>query len=107
MNPFFPERPEHPRRKNPSPIDKQNKLRQFQPLARYQVILLGDPQQDLMLIIRSVMELTRFPRAEATHKMWQAHHTGRSIVLATHFERAELYAEQFAERGVRVTIERA
>ena len=32
--------------------------------------------------------------------MWEAYHLGRSVVVATHLERAELYVEQFAERGL-------
>jgi ATP-dependent Clp protease adapter protein ClpS len=58
-----------------------------------------------MFVIRTVMEVTRFCRAEATHKMWQAHHTGRSVLLVTYRERAELYAEQFAGRGLDVIVE--
>jgi ATP-dependent Clp protease adapter protein ClpS len=76
-------------------------------LPRFQVILHGDGTHDLMFVIRSVMELTRFPRAEATYKMWQAHHCGRSVILITYRERAELYAEQFADKGLTVTVEPA
>lgn len=75
------------------------------PLPRYKLILLGNPALDLMFVVRSVMELTRFPRAEATHKMWEAHHNGRSVVLTTWLERAELYVEQFATKGMTTTIE--
>jgi hypoxanthine-guanine phosphoribosyltransferase len=32
-------------------------------------------------------------------------HRGRSLVLVTHLERAELYVEQFADRGLFATIE--
>jgi ATP-dependent Clp protease adapter protein ClpS len=60
---------------------------------------------DLMFVVRSVMELTRFPRAEATHKMWQAHHLGQSVLLVTYRERAELLVELFAGKGLTVTIE--
>jgi ATP-dependent Clp protease adaptor protein ClpS len=76
-------------------------------LPRYKVILHGDPLNDLMFIVRSVMELTRFHRAEATHKMWEAHHLGRSVLLTTYRERAEMYVEQFADKGLRVSIEPA
>jgi ATP-dependent Clp protease adapter protein ClpS len=58
-----------------------------------------------MFIIRSVMDLTRYPRAEATYKMWEAHHRGRSILLSTWLERAELYVEQFADLGLKTSIE--
>jgi ATP-dependent Clp protease adapter protein ClpS len=74
-------------------------------LPRYKVVLLQDATNDLMFIVRTVMELTRFCRAEATHKMWEAHHCGRSVLLVTYLERAELYVEQFAARNLRVIIE--
>jgi ATP-dependent Clp protease adapter protein ClpS len=76
-------------------------------LPRYKVILHRDHLKDLMFVVRSVMELTRFPRAEATHKMWQAHHHGRSVLLTTYLERAELYVEQFADKGLTCSIEPA
>jgi ATP-dependent Clp protease adapter protein ClpS len=60
-----------------------------------------------MFIVRTVMELTRFCREEATYKMWQAHHSGRSVLLVTYKERAELYVEQFASKGIPVVIEPA
>jgi ATP-dependent Clp protease adapter protein ClpS len=59
----------------------------------------------MMFIVRTVMELTRFCRAEATHKMWEAHHSGRSVLLTTYRERAELFVEQFTARGLHVTLE--
>jgi ATP-dependent Clp protease adaptor protein ClpS len=76
-------------------------------LPRYKVILHHDAAHDLMFIVRCVMELTRFPRAEATHKMWEAHHCGRSVLLITYRERAELYVEQFASKGLTTSIEPA
>jgi ATP-dependent Clp protease adaptor protein ClpS len=53
------------------------------------------------------MELIRFPRAEATHKMWEAHHRGSSVLLTTHLERAELYVEQFADKGLTTSVQPA
>jgi ATP-dependent Clp protease adapter protein ClpS len=76
-------------------------------LPPYRLILLHDAALDLMFVVRTVMELTHLCRAEATHKMWEAHHSGRSRVLTTYKERAELYVEQFASRGLSVTIEPA
>jgi ATP-dependent Clp protease adapter protein ClpS len=76
-------------------------------LPRYKVVLHQEAGHDLMFVVRSVMELTRFCRAEATHKMWEAHHSGRSILLITYRERAELYVEQFAGKGLTVTVEPA
>jgi ATP-dependent Clp protease adaptor protein ClpS len=98
------ERPDMPRlphqlSTNHCPIEKKRTI------PRFKVILLQSAIDDLMFIVRSVMELTRFPRAEATHKMWEAHHCGRSVLLTTYLERAELYVEQFASKGLSVTIE--
>jgi len=70
-------------------------------------MLLNTADAELGFIIRTVMELTRFAKAEATHRMWEAVHFGRSIVIVTHFERAELYLEQFRERGLQVELEPA
>jgi len=76
-------------------------------LPRFRVVLLNSEEQDLMFVVRTIMELTRLCREEATHKMWESHHSGRSQLLITHRERAELFAAQFDERGLRVTIEPA
>jgi ATP-dependent Clp protease adapter protein ClpS len=74
-------------------------------LPRFKLILHHNDALELMFIVRTVMELTRLCRAEATHKMWEAYHTGRSVLLVTYRERAELFAEQFTERGLTVSIE--
>jgi ATP-dependent Clp protease adapter protein ClpS len=70
-----------------------------------QVVLHHDPALELMFVVRTIMELTRYCRAEATHKMWECFHRGRSVILTTYRERAEFMAEQFAEHGLRATVE--
>jgi len=84
---------------NNCPVEKKRTI------PRFKVVLLRSPIDDLMFIVRSVMEVTHFPRAEATHKMWQAYHCGRSILLTTYLERAEWYVEQLVSKGLNVTIE--
>lgn len=74
-------------------------------LPRYKLVLLPDRLDDLMYVVRTIMELTRFCRAEATHKMWETQHYRRSVLLVTWRERAEFYAEQFEARGLRVAVE--
>jgi len=76
-------------------------------LLRYNVILHRDAGQSLVFVIRAVMELTRICKEEATNRMWEAYHLGRSVIVATHLERAELYVEQFAERGLPASVELA
>ena len=77
------------------------------PVTRYKVFLHRTAGKDLMFVARVVMELTHFGTAEAEFRMWEAHHRGRSLVLVTHLERAELYVEQFADRGLLASIEPA
>ena len=100
-----PDRPDVPR----PPLEPHRQTppseRRGGSLPPYKVVLHHDAANDLMFVVRTVMELTRFCRAEATHKMWEAHHSGRSELLVTHKERAELFVEQFAERGLAVLIE--
>lgn len=78
--------------------------RQFS-LPQYKVILLQDAVNDLPFIVRAVMELTRLCKDEATLKMWEAHHRGRSVLLRTYQERAELFVVLFAEKGLNVAME--
>jgi ATP-dependent Clp protease adapter protein ClpS len=106
MSLFSADRPDVPRQPGdiPGPNHAARAPRPRQ-LARYQVVLVAKPELDLMHIIRSIMQLTRFPREEATHKMWEAHHAGRSVILTTYLERAELYAVQFQEHGLMVIVE--
>ena len=97
MNPRTPHEPDPwARRSSPPP-----------PMSRYNVVLHRSADQSLVFIIRAVMDLTRFCKEEATHRMWEAYHLGRSVVVATHLERAELYVEQFAERGLPASVEPA
>jgi ATP-dependent Clp protease adapter protein ClpS len=76
-------------------------------LPRYKVILLKDTHYDLVQVVQAIMDLTHLCRAEATYKMWQAYYCGRSVLLTTYRERAELYVEQFAQKGLQVTLEPA
>ena len=107
MSHSHPDRPDIPRLPDAAgghrPVSLQSGHRQMQ---RFKVVLHQD-DNDLMFVVRNVMELTRFPRAEATHKMWEAVHSGRSILLTTYLERAELYVQDFVSRGLKVTIEPA
>jgi ATP-dependent Clp protease adapter protein ClpS len=96
---FPPHRPAKSRRR-PQPTEAVRRQ-----LPRYKLILHYDSDNELMYIVRTVMELTRLCRHEATHKMWESYHSGRSVLLITYKERAELYVEQFASRRLTVTIE--
>ena len=77
------------------------------PIRRYKVLLHRAANKELTFVVRVVMELTHFGTAEAEFRMWEAHHSGRSLVVVTHLERAELFVEQFADRGLPTSIEPA
>ena len=75
------------------------------PVRKVKLVLLKAENQNLVAVVNAVMDLTHYGREEATYRMWQAYHTGRCPVLVTHLERAELYVEQFADRGLPATLE--
>ena len=76
-------------------------------LMRYRVVLHRVAGQGLLVVAAALRELTHYGEAEAMARMWQAHHAGRALVLETHLERAELYVEQFAAKGLRASLEPA
>ncbi|MGL4419895.1 MAG: hypothetical protein ACRCZF_04450 [Gemmataceae bacterium] len=77
------------------------------PQPRYQVLLPRSTETSLLQVVRVMRELTRFAEAEAYFRMWDAQLNGQSVVIETHLERAELYVEQFADRGVQVNLQPA
>lgn len=79
---------------------------QGRPLPKYKLIL-QDFADDPMAVVRILMELVRFCLSDATAKTWEARRQGHATLFVTHKERAELYVEQFAARGLAVTIEPA
>jgi ATP-dependent Clp protease adapter protein ClpS len=102
---------QHPLNRPDEPVPPGKPARPDQgrnsPIPRVKLILQTTRAADLMVVVRTVMELTHLGRAEATHKMWEAHYSGRSQLLVTFKERAEFFIEQFARRGLTVTMEPA
>ena len=98
-----PDRPADPL--EPFGQSRPHELRRSRDLPPYKLILHSSGVNDMMFVVRTIMELTRFCQAEATHKMWEAHHCGQSVLLVTYLERAELYVEQFFNRNLQTTIE--
>lgn len=76
-------------------------------LPPYKVILHNDDVNDMGFVVRTIMELTHLGKPDATQKMLEAHNRGCALLLVTHKERAELYAEQFLSKGLTATIEPA
>ena len=90
-----------------SDYERNRRRRTVPPRGRVQVILHRTADKGLVYVVQMLRELTHFGDAEAETRMWEAYHRGRAVVLVTHFERAELYVEQFAARGLTASIEPA
>lgn len=74
-------------------------------LPPYRVLLHNDEVNDMGFVVEKILELTTLEFEEAIEKMLEAHDTGVALLLVTHRERAELYAEQFATYSLSVSIE--
>lgn len=84
----------------PAPTPARSK-----PLPPYKVLLHNDAVNDMLYVVRTIVELTPLNAGAARDVMLAAHTRGLSLVLVTHKERAELYQEQFRSKNLKVTIE--
>ncbi len=84
----------------PAPPKRDPKL-----LPPYKVLLHNDEKNTFEHVIRSVVRLTPIGEDEAVIKAIEAHESGVSLLLVTHQERAELYADQFASLSITISIE--
>jgi ATP-dependent Clp protease adaptor protein ClpS len=78
-----------------------------QQLPPWKVLLHNDDKSDMIFVVRTILELTALKEQEAVLRMKEAHETGVALLVTTHKERAELYKDQFASKGLTVTIEPA
>jgi ATP-dependent Clp protease adaptor protein ClpS len=76
-------------------------------LPGWRVLLHNDDVNEVGFVVESIMMLTPLGEQQAIRIMLEAHNTGVALMLVTHRERAELYADQFQSRGLTVTIEPA
>ena len=88
--------------KEPAPPERRPRH-----LPPYRVLLHNDEVNTFEHVIRSVMRLTPLSEDEAVVRAIEAHESGVALLLVTHCERAELYAEQFASLSITVTVEPA
>lgn len=80
-------------------------VRKTRKLPPFRVLLHNDDVNTFEHVLKSVVRLTSLPPQEALLKTLEAHETGVALLVVTHKERAELYAEQFASLSLIVTIE--
>jgi len=76
-------------------------------LPPYRVLLHNDDVNSYIYVVQTIIELTPVVVDRAVEITLEADTSGVALVLVTHKERAELYAEQFASKRLTVTIEPA
>lgn len=86
----------------PAPTKTPPKL-----LPQYRVLLHNDDVNEIGYVVETILLLTPLKRPEAIKRTFEAHQRGLTLLLTTHRERAELYAEQFRSKHLTVTIEPA
>lgn len=74
-------------------------------LPRFKVLLHNDDINDLDFVIDTIMELAAVSQQAAVQIAVEADTNGLAMILVTHKERAELYTEQFASKGLITTME--
>ncbi|MCH7814200.1 MAG: ATP-dependent Clp protease adaptor ClpS [Planctomycetes bacterium] len=73
-------------------------------LPPWKVVLHNDHRNGMEDVVDTIKMLTPLSEQAAVRRMIEAHTRGQSMLLTTHRERAELYKDQFARRGMTVTI---
>lgn len=96
-----------PRTKTASKAKPTPQNKPPQPLPPWKVLLHNDDHNEFLFVIATIIELTPLNPDDAILRTTEAHKTGVALLLVTHKERAELYQEQFASKGLTVTIEPA
>jgi ATP-dependent Clp protease adaptor protein ClpS len=76
-------------------------------LPQWKVLLHNDDNNEMLFVIRAIVELTPLNREDALTRMLEAHKSGVALLLVTHKERAELYQDQFQSKSLTVSIEPA
>ena len=76
-------------------------------LPPFWVILHNDDVNEADFVVVTLIELIGLEQVAAIERMLEAHVEGAAVLVETHKERAELYVEQFASKGLTATCERA
>ncbi len=74
-------------------------------LPLFKVLLHNDDVNSMEYVTETIVMLTPLRQEDAISRMLEAHLSGTALLLVVHKERAELYLEQFASRGVILTME--
>lgn len=72
-------------------------------LPPYKVILHNDSVNRADAVVDRIVNFVRLERDEAIRKALEAHEKGRSVLIVTHLERAELIQDRFNSCQPRIT----
>lgn len=84
------------------PQPQPPKIRHLPP---WRVLLHNDDVNDIVHVIRTIVELTTLNPHDASLRTIEAHTRGLTLLVTTHREHAELLEEQFRSKRLTVTIE--
>lgn len=84
---------------------KNRPMTKTRTLPPVNVILHNDNINDASVVVQRIMEFVRLPQSDAEDRVLEAHTTGRSLILSTHREKAELVVEQFKSCHPPITVE--
>lgn len=71
----------------------------------YKVILHNDDHNNMVHVVRSLMQVFRIDEHEATRIMIEAHEQGLALCTIEPLERAELHKEQLRSFSLTATLE--
>lgn len=84
-------------------VERRNQL-----LPPYAVILHNDDVNDMLHVVRSIMQcVPGISLQQAIGIMMEAHHRGQAVVIVCPLELAELYRDRLQSKGLTATIEKA
>ncbi|HYF14537.1 MAG TPA: ATP-dependent Clp protease adaptor ClpS [Phycisphaerales bacterium] len=100
---------ETPGAQTPAPptLEKQPAKAPPETLPPFKVLLHNDDVNEALYVAATLIALTPLNKQDAVKVMIEAHKKGVALVLTTHKERAELYCEQLASKGLTATCEPA
>lgn len=89
-----------------TPSESKPELKTGQ-LPPWKLILHNDDVNTAEFVVEKVQEITKLEENIAVRCVTEAHVQGKSLLLATHKEKAELFVEMFESCKIEVTMEKA
>ena len=76
-------------------------------LVKWKVMLQNDHKNKATHVAKMLEKIVHLKPENAALITKTAHDTGSCLIVLTHWERAELYREQFADANISVKLEKA